>query len=148
MNEDSGSRNRFSVAIVEDENDLAQMYEMILARIGVPVSFIAGSGTEAIARFRECTPKPRVVLMDNRLPVMSGVEVMRAILDMEPDTRVILLSADVGAREEAIRAGAACFISKPARISDIVGAIGNAGSEAPAAGTSVRGLADGLPASP
>jgi two-component system, chemotaxis family, chemotaxis protein CheY len=123
------------VAIVEDEKDLARMYEMILAKMGVPVSFVAYSGPEAIVKFKECTQKPQVVLMDNRLPSMSGVEATKAILKMKPDTRIIFLSADTGAREEAFKAGAALFISKPARISDIIEAIGSAGNMASAAGT-------------
>lgn len=123
------------VAIVEDERDLARMYGMILAKMGVPVSFVASSGMEAIVKFKECMPKPQVVLMDNRLPSMSGLEATKAILEIKPDTRIIFLSADTGAREEAIRAGAALFVSKPARISDITEAIRSAGNTAPAAGT-------------
>ena len=73
--------------------------------------------------------------MDNRLPSMSGVEATKAILEIKPDTRIIFLSADIGAREEAIKAGAALFISKPARISDIIEAIGSVGNMASAAGT-------------
>lgn len=124
------------VAIVEDERDLARMYEMILAKMGVPVSFVAYSGVEAIVKFKECTPKPQVVLMDNRLPSMSGVEATKVILGIKPDTRIIFLSADTGAREEAMGAGAALFISKPARVCDIVNAIGNAWNKAPDAGAS------------
>lgn len=123
------------VAIVEDERDLARMYEMILAKMGVTVSFVACSGLEAIAKFKECEPKPRVVLMDNRLPSMSGVEVTKVILAIKPDTRIIFLSADTGAREEAFKAGAALFVSKPARVSDIIESIGSAGRMASAAGS-------------
>ena len=128
-------RKELRVAIVEDERDLARMYELILEKMGVPVSFVAYSGQEAIARFKECTPKPQVVLMDNRLPSMSGVEAAKVILEIKPDTRIIFLSADTGAREEAFKAGAALFISKPARISDIIEAIESAGDTASAAGT-------------
>jgi CheY-like chemotaxis protein len=125
LDEGNAYQKVFHAAIVEDEKDLARMYEMILAKMGVPVSFVATSGDEAIAMFKECSPKPRVVLMDNRLPSMSGVEVTKTILSLKPDTHIIFLSADSGAREEATRAGAALFISKPARISDIVSAIGS-----------------------
>jgi CheY-like chemotaxis protein len=126
------------VAIVEDEKDLARMYELILARMGVHVSFVAFSGSEAVIKFKECSPQPQVVLMDNRLPSMSGVEATKLILAIKPQTRIIILSADCGARDEAIEAGAALFISKPARVSDIVGAIGCARSGAPAASTLMR----------
>lgn len=122
-------------AIVEDERDLARMYEMILAKMGIAISFVAHSGRDAIVRFEECTPKPQIVLMDNRLPSMSGVEATKAILEMKPDTRIIFLTADTGAREEAIKAGAALFICKPARISEIMGAIESARDRTLLAGT-------------
>jgi two-component system, chemotaxis family, chemotaxis protein CheY len=128
-------QKQLHVAIVEDERDLARMYEMILGKMGVPVGFVAYSGLEAIIGFKECTPKPQVVLMDNRLPSMSGVEATKAILAIKPDTRIIFLSADTGAREEAFKAGAALFISKPARISEIIEAISTVGNVATTAGT-------------
>jgi two-component system chemotaxis response regulator CheY len=135
MNLMFADRKELYAAIVEDERDLASMYELILEKMGVRVSFVAHSGMEAIVNFKECSPKPQVVLMDNRLPSMSGVEATKAILEIKPDTRIIFLSADTGAREEAIKAGAALFISKPARISDIMEAIGSAGNMASAART-------------
>jgi CheY-like chemotaxis protein len=138
MDECNAGSDELRVAIVEDEKDLARMYEMIMAKMGIPVSFVAHSGVEAIVKFKECSPKPQVVLMDNRLPSMSGVEVMKVILQLKPDTRIIFLSADCGARDEAIRAGAALFVNKPARVSDIIGAIGSARSGASAAGTLMR----------
>jgi two-component system chemotaxis response regulator CheY len=136
----NAGRNEYHVAIVEDEKDLARMYELILAMMGIPVSYIAASGPEAIVRFKECSPKPRIVLMDNRLLSMSGVDVTKAILAIEPATRIIFLSADCGVRDEAIKAGAALFVSKPARVSDIVSAIMGAGSETSVAGSLMRPL--------
>lgn len=131
MDEWNAGRTEFRVAIVEDEKDLALMYEMILAKMDIQVSFVAHSGVEAIVKFKNCAPKPRVVLMDNRLPSMSGVEAMKAILSLEPDTRIIFLSADIGTRDEAIRAGAALFIDKPARVGDIVDAVRSVGNPTP-----------------
>lgn len=109
-----------SVAIVEDERELICIYEKILARMGLPVSFVADNGPAAIARFVERRDRPRIVLMDNRLPGLSGIDVTREMLKVEPRTRVIFLSADVGARGDALKAGAFAFISKPASIQDII----------------------------
>lgn len=134
MDEVSASETGFSAAIVEDERDLSRMYQMILGKMKVPISFVAGTGLDAIIEFRACTVKPRVVLMDNRLPKMSGVEATRAILSMAPDTRIIFLSADSGAKDEAIAAGATLFLSKPARVSDIIDAVESARAMCPAAG--------------
>ena len=111
------------IAIVEDEKDLAKVYEKIFSKRGVHICFVAHDGFEAVKKFIDCTPKPHVVLMDYRLPVMNGIEATREILKIDPDTRIIFLSADAGARDEAMRAGAIIFLKKPASIKDIVGAV-------------------------
>ena len=113
-------QGELSVAIVEDERELICIYEKILARMGLPVSFVADNGLAAVARFAERRDRPLIVLMDNRLPGMNGIDAMREMLKVEPRTRVIFLSADVGARGDAMKAGAFAFISKPASIRDIV----------------------------
>ncbi len=50
----------------------------------------AGSGLEAIALYRRL--KPDVVLMDLRLPGMSGVETTLAIRKEFPNARIIVLT--------------------------------------------------------
>jgi two-component system, NarL family, invasion response regulator UvrY len=117
---------RLCTAIVEDEQDLVWIYQRIFSRIGVPVSFVAIDGVNALAMFKESSPKPHVVLMDNRLPGMSGVDVTREMIKAEPDTLVIFLSGDTGVRDEAINAGAFLFLEKPAGLRDIITAIESA----------------------
>jgi two-component system chemotaxis response regulator CheY len=64
--------------------------------------------------------------MDNRLQSMHGVEATRKILNIEPKTRVIFLSADITAENDAMNAGAFMFLKKPASIHDIIKAIKSA----------------------
>jgi len=126
MDENDACRCRICSAIVEDEQDLIWIYQRIFARIGVPVSFVAVDGADALATFRECIQKPQVVLMDNRLPGLSGVDVTKEMIKAQPDTRVIFLSGDTGVMDEAIKAGAFLFLEKPAGIRDIIAAIESA----------------------
>ncbi|HEY3272720.1 MAG TPA: response regulator [Methanocella sp.] len=114
---------RVGIAIVEDEKDLVEVYKRVFARRKILVCFVAFDGREALRKFIECTPKPHVILMDHRLPGMSGIEVTEEILKLDHEAKVVFLSADIGVMDEAFRAGAVAFIKKPASLKEIVGTV-------------------------
>jgi two-component system, chemotaxis family, chemotaxis protein CheY len=114
---------RVGIAIVEDEKDLVDVYRRVFARRNIIVCFVAFDGREALEKFIGCTPKPHVILMDHRLPGMSGIEVTEEILKIDPEARVVFLSADVDARDDALRAGAVAFLKKPAGLKEIIGTV-------------------------
>jgi two-component system, chemotaxis family, chemotaxis protein CheY len=105
-----------SVAIVDDEKGVVRTYELLFKRRGIPVAFVAYDGPEAVEKLKSANPKPAVVIIDFRLPSMSGIDVMREMLALAPETRVIFISADDSIRNEAIGAGADVFIKKPASL--------------------------------
>ena len=72
----------------------------------------AGSGREALLRFRE--HRPGVTLMDLRLPDMSGIDTMVAIRSEFPDARIIVLTTFEGDVEirRALEAGAQGYLLK------------------------------------
>jgi two-component system, chemotaxis family, chemotaxis protein CheY len=126
MEEQNDHGCRMCTAIVEDESALIRIYEKAFERKGIHVCFVAEDGIEAVEKFCQCQVKPRVVLMDNRLPRMNGIEATKEMLKMHPSTRVIFLSGDADAREEALKAGAFLFLKKPTSLSDIMGSIQDA----------------------
>ena len=67
------------VAIVDDDSELVRTYEMLFRRRGVPVSFIAHDGLSALEKFKVASPKPMVVMIDYRMPLMSGLDLMKKI---------------------------------------------------------------------
>jgi two-component system, chemotaxis family, chemotaxis protein CheY len=101
------------VGIVDDEEMLVRTYELLFARRHIPLSFIALDGTEAIEKFRDARPRPKVMIIDYLLPYTSGIEAMKEILLLEPDTKVLFVSADGDIRQEALDAGADVFLKKP-----------------------------------
>jgi two-component system, chemotaxis family, chemotaxis protein CheY len=121
---------RVGIAIVEDEKDLVDVYKRVFARRNIIVCFVAFDGREALKKFIECAPKPHVILMDHRLPGMPGIEVTEEMLKLDPEAKVVFLSADVGVMDLALKAGAVAFLKKPASLKDIVGTV-----EAAIAGT-------------
>jgi len=72
----------------------------------------ASNGRDAIRLFRERTPD--VTLMDLRLPDMSGIDAMIAILTETPEARVVILTTFEGDAEirRALEAGARNYVLK------------------------------------
>jgi len=74
---------------------------------------------------------PEVALVDLRMPGRSGLELVRALHAIDPATRIIVLTGygSIATAIEAMRLGAAYYLSKPADADDVLAAL--ARSEAP-----------------
>lgn len=83
----------------------------------------AATGSDAVRLFREL--KPDIVLMDLRMPEMSGVEAISAIRAEAPDARIIVLTTYSGDAKalEAMRAGASGFLLKSSLRRELLNAI-------------------------
>ena len=111
------------VAIVDDEPKVVRTYELLFKRRHIPLAFYAYDGEEAIEKFRNANPRPKVVIIDYRLRSMTGLDVLKAIMVEAPDTKVIFISGDDSARKMSLEAGAQLFLKKPVAIGDITDAI-------------------------
>lgn len=107
-------RDRPVVLIVEDQQDLRQLYAQHLTMSGFDV-IEAANGLEAIDH--TLSSLPDVVLMDLSLPVVDGWEATRRL---KADARtahipVVALTAHDGSGElqRATRAGCEWFVPKP-----------------------------------
>ncbi len=80
----------------------------------------AASGGEALERFRSV--RSDITLMDLRLPDMSGIEAMSAILAEFPKARVIMLTMSEGDVEikRALKAGACAYMLKTMPRQDLI----------------------------
>ncbi len=107
------------VFIVEDEEMIQQLYRDILSMRGYNVSGVAGTGEEAVEMFKGFEKKPDLVIMDHRMPGMGGLEAARLIQDLDPSTKLILVSADDNAVWEALKMGIV-GMKKPFNISDML----------------------------
>jgi two-component system NarL family response regulator len=86
--------------------------ESINLEADMSVDFEASNGQQAINRFRE--EKPDIVLMDVKLPDMSGIEATGVICKEFPDAAIIMLSTHEIEEDiyRAIQAGAKTYILK------------------------------------
>lgn len=93
---------------------------------------VGESGSAQEARRRIPALRPHVALLDVRLPDGSGIEVCRAVRAIDPSIAVLMLTSydDDDALLAAVVAGAAGFVVKDVRSSDLVRSIrGVAGGE-------------------
>jgi DNA-binding NarL/FixJ family response regulator len=86
----------------------------------------AASGEEAVDRAGELAPD--VVFMDVRMPGMDGIEATRRILEVAPETKIILITIDEsrGAIAQAIQAGVSGYLLKDASADALIDAARNA----------------------
>jgi DNA-binding NarL/FixJ family response regulator len=83
----------------------------------------AGDGDAAIAAYRQ--HKPILVIMDLRLPGMSGLECSAAIVREFPDAQILILSTHAGEEEvyRALQAGARGYVLKSVMREELLRAI-------------------------
>ncbi|MFN3992546.1 MAG: sigma-54-dependent transcriptional regulator [Tabrizicola flagellatus] len=105
------------------------VYRSILATAGHRVA-VAGTADDGLQQFR--MHRPMVVLLDLILPDRDGLELMRDIQAIQPETRVIAITAPGAARRavEAMRAGAHDFLVKPFDEGRFLSVVQNALAEA------------------
>ena len=109
---------RFKLLVVEDDPDMLALLQEHLQGEGYRVTALT-SGREALARLR--SEIFDVVITDLRMPDVDGMEVLRACREIQPEARVILVTA-FGTVETAIRAireGAFDYTTKPFRLEEI-----------------------------
>ena len=114
---------RASVAIVDDDPQLVRTYELLFKHRQVPVSFIAYDSYSALIEFNNASPRPGVVIIDYRMPYKNGLDLMIEILKIEPDTKIIFISADDSIGQSVLDAGADVFLKKPTSIKEIMDSV-------------------------
>src|SRR5436305_7246609 len=90
---------------------------------GIDVVAEAEDGEEAISKAEEAAPD--VVLMDVRMPRMSGIEATRAIADAVPTTKILMITVSDEEEDlyEAVKAGATGYLLKEISIEEVANAI-------------------------
>jgi len=104
----------FGAFIVDDQDDVRTLIRMIItaANGNLFVKGDAADGFDALARVEELDPD--VIVLDEMMPGMNGIEVARAIASRRPGQMMILCSAylDDALRREAADAGILLCLAK------------------------------------
>jgi len=106
--------------IVDDHALFRRGLEMVLAaEDDIELVGEASDGTEAVQKAGESLPD--VVLMDIRMPKFSGIEACRAMKEVAPSAKIVMLTISDEEEDlfEAIRAGASGYLLKDIPLDDV-----------------------------
>ena len=107
-----------TMLIVDDELDMRMLVRIVIevANNGLDIVGEAADGPEALRKWRELDgpPVPDVIILDNRMPGLSGLEVAEQILQERPEQLILLYSSflDDAVRSKAAEIGIARCVSK------------------------------------
>ena len=109
-----------TIWVVDDEEAVRDALESMIKELGYQVRTFS-SAEDVLLAYKQEDASPDVVITDVRMPGMSGMDLTRAILQLDPHSIVIILTAypSIPNAVESIRAGAADFLSKPCRIEEM-----------------------------
>ena len=110
---------KIGLLVVDDEQRFLFTTEKLLNRQGFEV-FIAESGGRALKLLEEHDIK--VVILDVKMPGMSGIETLKEIKRLYPHIAVIMLTghATVPSAVEAMQMGATDYLMKPVAMDQLI----------------------------
>ena len=111
--------HRRLVHIVDDEVKVRDSLALLLSTAQIETRTYA-SAEEYLASVR--WDEPACVVLDNQLPDLSGIDLLKRIAEAASDTAVIMITgyADVPTAVAAMRAGAYHFVQKPIDAEDLL----------------------------
>jgi two-component system response regulator RegA len=114
--------------IVDDDERLRERLAQALEKRGYAVR-TASNYDDALAIAKDVAPEYAVV--DLRMPGPSGLELVRALKEIDPETRVVVLTGygSIATTIDAMRLGAVYYLQKPADADEVLAAFARA--EAP-----------------
>jgi YesN/AraC family two-component response regulator len=101
-----------TILIIDDEKPTLQMLTLLLEASGYTV-LTAENEQQGLSVFRE--ERPEIVLTDIKMPGKDGLDVLRQIKSISPDTEVFVITGhgDRDLKERAMTLNASAFFNKP-----------------------------------
>ncbi len=100
------------VLLVEDEYSVARELEMVMQEEGYEVD-LADTGQGALAKFQ--AKDFDLMVADLRLPDIDGMEVIRRVREIRPETKVVIITGypSVSSAVQAVKIGVSDYLRKP-----------------------------------
>ncbi len=112
MKSKSAAAKHLKVLIVDDHPMVREGLAGILSRFEITISGVAATGQNALRMFS--ATRPDVTLLDLRLPDQNGLDVLKSILKLDPNARVVILTTSQADANiyDAISLGASGYLLK------------------------------------
>jgi len=125
----SNGKSAVSLLVIDDNQGSVELLSNALAQPGVEI-LTASNPKEGLDLFRN--RRPQVILTDLVMPHMSGMEVLKRIVEIDPATDVILMTGQYSTESavEAVKNGASDYLNKPVSIGPLRDRIGRLVEEA------------------
>ena len=109
------------VLVIDDEAAIRQVIRRTLEAFGYRVVTAEG-GPEALSTYVQRQAEIGAVITDMMMPAMSGVATINALLQVNANVRIIVLTglATDAQKKEAMAAGASEFLAKPFTIERLI----------------------------
>ena len=106
------------ILVVDDEASQRELVSGYLKKQGYQV-LAAGGGEQALEIFRR--EPMELILTDQRMPDLSGLDLLKAVRSINPEIQVIVMTAygNVETAVEAMRDGAADYLTKPLNLDEL-----------------------------
>jgi CheY-like chemotaxis protein len=112
------------ILIVDDEHVIAEMIRLLFQKLGYTIKTAPG-GDEALEIFNSAPDEFDLVITDQVMPGMSGLDLTREIKKIRPEMPVILCTgySEIADPIKAKDLGVSEFLSKPVMTEDLAEAI-------------------------
>ncbi|MCP4719056.1 MAG: response regulator, partial [Desulfobacteraceae bacterium] len=102
----------YTILLVDDEEGIRNVLDITLTHAGFRV-LLASDGDKGFNAFK--TQKPDIVITDIKMPGIGGIELLKQIKQISPDTEVIMITGhgDMDLAVKSLQYEAADFITKP-----------------------------------
>jgi two-component system sensor histidine kinase/response regulator len=101
-----------TILVIDDEQEMCDLCRDVFVKDGYRAE-TAGSGETGLQKVRKI--RPDLVLVDLKLPGMSGIDILREIKDFDPNIVSVMITAyaSIESAVEAVKLGAYDYLPKP-----------------------------------
>ncbi|MHA1505359.1 MAG: response regulator [Candidatus Heimdallarchaeota archaeon] len=110
------------ILIAEDDPHIRNLFKKILKNKGYD-TIEARDGEQALEIYDTLSEKPDIIVLDFRMPKINGLEVIKEILNRDPESNILMISGDPCINQLDLTNSHIRFKEKPVKMDDFLSEI-------------------------